>query len=125
MMPLGGASGWVRGEGCESENHILLVQLILKVKMKTHVALPSKLSNRQDQESGTDELGHCAQPGVLPTQGECVYVGVACPMDAKSSKTPGYILPAPQTGFDFDICKMARHDLLPPGLTMDVVMAWS
>ena len=115
----------VRGEGCESKNHVLLVQLILKAKMKTHVALPSKLSNGQDQDRGTDELGHRAQPGVSPAQGECVGVGVACPVDAKNSKTPGYILPAPQTGFDFDICKMARHDLLPTGLTMDVVMAWS
>lgn len=115
----------VRGEGCESENHVLLVQLILKAKMKTHVALQSKLSNGQDQDRGTDELGHRARSGVSPAQGECVGVGVACPVDAKSSKTPGYILPAPQTGFEFDICKMARHDLLSPGLTMDVVMAWS
>lgn len=115
----------VRGEGCESENRILLVQLILKAKMKTHVVLPSKMSNTQDQERGTDELGHCAQPAGLLAQGECVHVGVACTVGAKSSKTPGYLLPGPQTAFDFVICKMARRDLLPPGLTRDVVMAWS
>ena len=44
----GRCSAGVRGEGWESENHVLLVQLILKAKRKTHVALQSKMSNTQD-----------------------------------------------------------------------------
>lgn len=92
--------------------------MILKVKVKTHVARQPKMSNTKHRESCTDQLG-CFRPVLTYTKGVCAYVGVLCTTDVRSSKiaVPGACLRPTSTTDGFWFCHLQNgRYLLPTGL---------